>query len=114
MQGILFNLFLSEGFSILESQDKAKALLKSNGFLTIKERNKLICQNIKEKTEKNESFTLYDVQPTDYDRQYVSIKKFFSKTCMKISVLQLQSCLHHLIKFHKKSVNSSFQNMLHY
>ena len=74
MQGILFNLFLSEGFSILESQDKSKALLKSNGFLTIKERNKLICQNIKEKTEKNESFTLYDVQPTDYDRQYVSIK----------------------------------------
>lgn len=74
MQGILFNLFLSEGFSIVESQNKAKTLLKANEFLTIKERNKLIYQNIKEKNEKNEFFTLYDVQPTDYDRQYISIK----------------------------------------
>lgn len=74
MQGILFNIFLSEGCSFEDAHKKTDALLYENKFYTIKQRNKIIRDTLKEKTEKNESFTFYDIQPTDYDRQYAKIK----------------------------------------
>ncbi|WP_370792468.1 helix-turn-helix domain-containing protein [Blautia sp.] len=79
MQGILYNIFLCEGLSSDESAKACHKILKENGFLTIKERNKIITQNIKEKSEKNEHFTLYDVQPTDFDKEYISIKEYINK-----------------------------------
>ncbi len=75
MEGILYNLFLSESCPEELIYDKCKTFLKAHGFLTIKERNQHIRESIKQKSSNNEHFTFYDVQPTDYDKQYVMIKK---------------------------------------
>jgi len=75
MQGIIYNLLLSENVPPEKIFDECDKLLKANGFLTIQERNKLIRDKIKEKTDNQEDFTYYDVQPTDYDKQYVNLKK---------------------------------------
>lgn len=74
MQGILFNLFLSEGNSNEDAHKKTDDLLYKNKFYTIQQRNKIIRDAIKEKTEKNEDFTFYDIQPTDYDKKYTQLK----------------------------------------
>lgn len=75
MEGILYNLFLSESCPEELIHEKCKNFLREHGFLTIKERNQHIRESIKQKSDNNEHFTFYDVQPTDYDKQYVSIKK---------------------------------------
>lgn len=74
MQGILFNIFLSEGFSLEEAHSETDQLLYNNKFYTIRQRNKLIHDTLKLKAQSNERFTYYDIQPTDYDKQYVKIK----------------------------------------
>lgn len=74
MQGIIYNIYLSENIPAENIQNECKKVLRDNGFLTIKERNKLIRDKIKEKTENQENFTYYDVQPTDYDKEYVNLK----------------------------------------
>lgn len=74
MQGILFNLFLSDKNTIEEAHKKTDQLLYDNHFYTIKQRNKLIREKLKEKQDNNEKFTFYDVQPTDYDKKYTKIK----------------------------------------
>ena len=75
MEGILYNLFLSESCPEDLIHEKCKNFLREHGFLTIKERNQHIRDSIKQKSDNNERFTFYDVQPTDYDKQYVMIKK---------------------------------------
>lgn len=75
MEGILYNLFLSESCPEELINEKCKIYLKDHGFLTIKERNKRIRDSIKQKNDNNEHFTFYDVQPTDYDKQYVMIRE---------------------------------------
>lgn len=75
MKGILFNIFISKGYSIEEAHVQTDTMLDENKFYTIEKRNKLIQQNIKEKELKNEPFTYYDVQPTDYDKQYQQLLK---------------------------------------
>ena len=74
MQGILFNIFLSENYSTDEAHNKTSGLLYENKFYTIEQRNKIIRDRLKEKAEKNETFTFYDIQPTDYDKKYAKIK----------------------------------------
>ena len=74
MQGILFNIFLSEDNSFEDAHKKTDDLLYENKFYTIKQRNKIIHDNLKEKTEKKEKFTFYDIQPTDYDKQYTKLE----------------------------------------
>lgn len=75
MQGILFNLFLSDNNTIEEAHTKAEQLLYDNQFYTIRERNHLIHEKLKEKSNNNEKFTFYDVQPTDYDKKYTKLKQ---------------------------------------
>ncbi|RHV20485.1 XRE family transcriptional regulator [Blautia sp. OM05-6] len=75
MQGILYNILLSEGYPEESIHESVRTLLRENGFLTLQERNKLIHDNISEKQSKNEDFTFYDVQPTDYDKKYVTLKR---------------------------------------
>lgn len=75
MQGIIYNILLLENTPRETIHDECDKILKVNGFLTIKERNKLIRKNIKEKTNNQEEFTYYDVQPTDYDKKYVNLKE---------------------------------------
>lgn len=74
MQGILFNLFLSDNCSMDEAHIKTENLLFDNQFYTIRQRNKLIREKMKEKKSNNEKFTYYDVQPTDYDKQYSKMR----------------------------------------
>lgn len=74
MQGILYNIFISEGCTQQEAHKKSDALLDENKFYTIQKRNKLIHDSIKEKTSNKEDFTFYDVQPTDYDKKYEKLK----------------------------------------
>lgn len=73
MQGIIYNLFLSENYPSEEAHTKCKQILMENGFLTIKERNKIVRNNIKKNLD-NENFTFYDAQPTDYDKKYHQLK----------------------------------------
>lgn len=77
MKGIIYNILLSENNNISSEylQDECDNMLKENGFLTIQERNDLIKKNIKEKSDNQEDFTYYDVQPTYYDKKYVTFKK---------------------------------------
>ena len=79
MEGILFNLFLSEGKTLEEAHKETDDLLFKNKFYTIKERNELIRKSLKEKTDNNEDFTFYDIQPTDYDKKYVKLKSEINK-----------------------------------
>lgn len=74
MQGILYNIFTLEGYSHDEAHRQATEILDQNKFYTIEKRNKLIRDNIKEKSTSNIDFTFYDVQPTDYDKQYEKLK----------------------------------------
>lgn len=74
MQGVLYNIFISEGYTSEEAHKQATAILDQNNFYTIQKRNQLIHDNIKEKTSNNEDFTFYDVQPTDYDKKYEILK----------------------------------------
>lgn len=74
MQGIIFNLFLSDGNSIEEASKKATKLLYDNQFYTINERNKLIKEKLKENAQNDNFVPFYDVQPTDYDKKYVKLK----------------------------------------
>lgn len=75
MQGILFNLYYSLGYSVEESINLSEKNLYDNQFYTIKERNKLIRESYERSKETNQEFTYYDLQPTDYDKQYVKINK---------------------------------------
>lgn len=75
MQGILYNLLISTGSSPEDASKQTDKLLYDNKFYTIRERNKLIHEKLKEKTERNEDFTFYDIQPTDHDKKYVRLKK---------------------------------------
>lgn len=107
MQGILYNIFLCEGLSSDDSSKSCKKILRENGFLTIKERNKIITQNIKEKAEKNEHFTLYDVQPTDYDKEYISIKGYINHNFDALRDQNLKYTLDKM-KVLKKNVDADF------
>lgn len=73
MQGIIYNILLSENYPSEEAHTKCKQILMENGFLTIKERNKIVRNNIKKNLD-NENFTFYDAQPTDYDKKYHQLK----------------------------------------
>jgi Helix-turn-helix. len=73
MQGIIYNLFLAEGNNDKDAHEKTDNLLCENGFLTLKQRNELIRKSIKEKREKNENFTYYDVLPTDHEKKYANL-----------------------------------------
>lgn len=74
MQGIIFNIFLLEnGNNIENAQTQTHEILYNNQFYTIDERNKLIHAKVEEKVKNNEKFTYYDVQPTDYDKQYTKL-----------------------------------------
>lgn len=75
MEGILFNLFLSDNCSLAEAHEKTDQLLYDNQFYTIQERNKIIRKNIEDKQNNNETFTFYYIQPTDYDKKYTKLKK---------------------------------------
>ncbi len=100
MQGIIFNLFLSDNNTIKEAHEKTDQLLYDNQFYTIRQRNKLIQDKLKEKQDKNEKFTFYDVQPTDYDKKYTMLKDDIGKafdflrdkdivyTCDRLETLQ--------------------------
>ena len=74
MQGIIFNLLLSDNNTIEKAHEKTDKILYNNEFYTIRQRNKLIREKLKEKQDNNEDFTFYDVQPTDYDKQYTKLK----------------------------------------
>lgn len=74
MQGILFNIFISEGCSTEDAQEHANTLLDQNQFYTIRKRNELIRNNLKAKMEQHGDFNFYDIQPTDYDKQYMKIR----------------------------------------
>lgn len=74
MQGIIFNIFLLEnGNNIEDAHTQTDKILYDNQFYTINERNKLIRTKVEEKVKNNEEFTYYDVQPTDYDKQYTKL-----------------------------------------
>ena len=74
MQGIIFNLYLLiNGNDIEDAHNQTEKLLYNNQFFTIAERNKLIRTKVEEKVKNNEKFTFYDVQPTDYDKQYTKL-----------------------------------------
>lgn len=75
MQGIIFNLLLSDNFSIEDAHAKTDEILYQNHFYTISEREKLISNTVKQKTDNNEDFTFYDIQPTDHDKEYAKLKK---------------------------------------
>lgn len=74
MEGILYNLFISLGNSPETAHAETDKLLYSNKFYTIRERNRLIRDNLKEKKANKETFTFYDIQPTDYDKKYVQLR----------------------------------------
>lgn len=74
MQGILYNIFTLEGYSHDEAHKQVSKILDQNKFYTIQKRNKLIRDSIREKSTNNINFTFYDVQPTDYDKQYEKLK----------------------------------------
>lgn len=74
MEGILYNLLISDGCSPENAHEETEKLLYDNKFYTIRERNKLIHAKLKEKTESKEDFTFYDIQPTDYDKKYVQLR----------------------------------------
>ncbi len=74
MQGIIFNLFLLlNGNNIEDAHTQADKILYENHFFTIEERNNLIRAKVEEKVKNNENFTFYDIQPTDYDKQYTKL-----------------------------------------
>ena len=74
MQGIIFNLFLLlNDNNIDDAHVQTDKMLYDNQFYTIEERNELIRVNIENKVKNNESFTFYDVQPTDYDKKYTKL-----------------------------------------
>lgn len=74
MQGIIFNIFLLEnGNNIEDAHTQTDKILYDNQFYTINERNKLIRAKVEEKVKNKEEFTYYDVQPTDYDKQYTKL-----------------------------------------
>lgn len=75
MEGIIFNLLLSENHSVEDAKNQSDKILFDNHFYTIRQRNKLIRENLKEKRNNNEKITFYDVQPTDYDKKYTELKK---------------------------------------
>lgn len=75
MEGILFNLFLSDNCTPEIAHEKTDQLLFDNQFYTIQERNNLIRGKAKSKIDNNEEFTYYDIQPTDYDKKYIKIKE---------------------------------------
>ncbi len=79
MQGILYNIFILKGYNSIEAHEKASDILDQNQFYTIEKRNKLIRDNIKEKAAKNEDFTYYDVQPTNYDKRYAKLESDITK-----------------------------------
>ena len=74
MEGILFNIFLSQGLSAPDAKNHSENLLYQNQFYTIAQRNALIKDSVKEKQDNNEDFTFYDVQPTDYDKEYIKLQ----------------------------------------
>lgn len=74
MQGIIFNLFLSDNNTYEMAHQKTDQVLLDNQFYTIRQRNKIIRENIKKKQASEENFTFYDAMPTDYDKKYVQLK----------------------------------------
>lgn len=74
MQGILFNLLVSSGINVDDAHKQTDKILYDNKFYTIRQRNKLIHEKIRQKKERNELFTFYDIQPTDHDKKYVQLK----------------------------------------
>ncbi|MCM1162000.1 MAG: helix-turn-helix domain-containing protein [Roseburia sp.] len=74
MEGIIFNLFLLlNGNNIEDAHAQTDKVLYDNHFFTIEERNNLIRAKVEEKVKNNENFTFYDVQPTDYDKEYTKL-----------------------------------------
>lgn len=85
MEGILYNLFLSEGVPNDQIFDKCHELLYKNGFLTIEERNQAISENITKKRTNNEPLQFEDILPTEYDTKFSSL---YSKINKSIRVLR--------------------------
>ena len=75
MEGILFYIYLANGLPAKEAHEKATRLLYDNQFYTIEERNKLIQNAYLQKKSQNEDFTIYDLQPTDLDKQYTKLRQ---------------------------------------
>lgn len=75
MQGILFNLFLSDSYTVEDAFSATDDILYQNHFYTIDDREKLINETFKKKKANKEDFNFYDIQPTDYDKEYQKLKR---------------------------------------
>lgn len=69
MQGIIYNLFLYQGLSDNICQEKAKEELKRFGFFTLSERQRIMEDNANEISKSKPDFTLYDILPTDREKE---------------------------------------------